>query len=258
MPDWKSLVRARIEPLPLDPARAVDIVDELAQHVAEHYTDLIAAGMNDADAIAAALRPLKDHPRVAQEIARADRPRPVAPVPPPATSAGILADVLHDARYAVRLLARAPGFAAAAIVTLARGVGANTAIFSVLNAVLLRPLPYADPDRLVTVGEAGSNGASTSGTRRSSTGAIAAVGSRIWRSFDPGRRRCPPKTDRSVWPACVCRRTTSACWGSDPRWAATSTSGKTRRRAGAYCSSAIISGGAASPPTRTSSAASSR
>ncbi len=58
MSDWKALVRARIGPLPVDPAREADIVDELAQHVAEHYADLIAAGMSEADAMAAALAPL--------------------------------------------------------------------------------------------------------------------------------------------------------------------------------------------------------
>ncbi|HYV20420.1 MAG TPA: ABC transporter permease [Verrucomicrobiae bacterium] len=59
--------------------------------------------------------------------------------------------LLRDLRYGARILFRHPGFSAAAILTLALGVGANTALFSVVNAVLLKPLPYPDDDRLVTL-----------------------------------------------------------------------------------------------------------
>src|SRR5262245_6145179 len=61
--------------------------------------------------------------------------------------------ILQDFRYAIRMLMRSPGFAALAIVTLGLGIGANTAIFSLVHAVLLNPLPFANADRVVVVME---------------------------------------------------------------------------------------------------------
>jgi putative ABC transport system permease protein len=145
MPEWKALVRARLGRLPVDAAREMDIVDKVAQHVAEHHKELIANGVDADRAIELALAPLAE--RAAQEIARADRPR--VSTPPPPTGGSMLGAFARDVRYGLRLLRRAPAFAAAATITLALGIGANVAIFSVVRAVILRPPAYRDPSSVI-------------------------------------------------------------------------------------------------------------
>ena len=74
----------------------------------------------------------------------------------PSLKRGRMRQFLSDARFAAGALRRQPGFAAVVVATLALGIGANTALFSIVDAVLLRPLPFRTPDRLVTIWETGT------------------------------------------------------------------------------------------------------
>ena len=130
-----------------------DISEEFAFHVDMRTEELVGEGMRPAAARAQALRELGGTERAASDLAtvgdRVERRR---------RAFRVLADLGHDARLGLRLLWRSPGFAAVAILTLALGIGANTAIYSVLDAVLFRPLPYPEPDRIVMVSETLENG----------------------------------------------------------------------------------------------------
>jgi len=120
-----------------------DVDDEVRFHIEMQTAALVAQGMSQGRARAkaesdfGAVARVTDHVRQARGL----------------TASAFADDVVHDIRFAARSLARTPAFSVVAIATLALSIGATTAMFSLVNGVLLRSLPYPHPDRLVSIGE---------------------------------------------------------------------------------------------------------
>ena len=115
-----------------------DLADEIAEHLDEKVEELMAAGLSRRDAEHAARRAFGNVTLTNERGRAVWRWAPVE-------------EFWTDVRYAVRQLRRTPSFAAAAILTLAMGIGANTAIFSVVHAIVLKPLALPEPQRLMAV-----------------------------------------------------------------------------------------------------------
>jgi predicted permease len=158
MHEWQSEVRARLAHLRLKPEREADIVDEIAQHLAERYREAISGGASPEEATREALAEFRAGNALAQRIAALRQAHAPAGVMAGASTGRLLADLRQDLRYALRAFAKQRLFAATAVVVIALGIGATTAIFSVVNAVIIKPLPYPDADSVVRVAHSAVTG----------------------------------------------------------------------------------------------------
>jgi putative ABC transport system permease protein len=160
--DWSAFVRARLSLPDLAPEREARIVRELATQLEDIYREGVAGGASESEADATACAEISDWARMARDLRLADqkhaRPRmerltnTIEDLARPRRGAlQMFADILTDMRYASRQLVKTPGFTVVAVLTLAFGIGATSAIFSVVNGVILRPLPYPDSGNLVRV-----------------------------------------------------------------------------------------------------------
>ena len=145
---WLDRYRLRLRSLLLR-ARVDEELDEELQFYLDHTTErYIASGLSKSDARVAARRSLGSVVHVKEAVRETRGLR-------------LLDDLVQDLNYAIRALARNRAFSIVVVVTLALGVGANTAVFSLVNTVLLRPLPVGDPEQLTVLAGSGPNSLTT-------------------------------------------------------------------------------------------------
>jgi putative ABC transport system permease protein len=121
-----------------------DLQQQIEFHLQEQLEENLACGMNAEEARRQAYLKLGNQRGIRETVWEANR-------------LGWIEDTWRDFRYAVRTLWRSPGFAVTAVVVMALGIGANTALFTVVRSVLLRPLPFTDPNGLVRIYESDSH-----------------------------------------------------------------------------------------------------
>ncbi len=163
MPDWKNIIRDRMASLRLEGAAELDLAEELAQHLEDCYREALSGGATPEEAYRNAMGELDDTYPLRADLKRSQRMGKYPPVPAgDARPGNFMEDLWRDVRYALRTMGKSPLFVLFVVLTLALGIGANTTVFTVINTLILNPLPVPDSSRLAAVGEAKAQSAKSS------------------------------------------------------------------------------------------------
>ncbi|UCG88078.1 MAG: ABC transporter permease, partial [Gemmatimonadota bacterium] len=160
MPDFEDYVRQHLGPIELSGKREAEVVEEIAEHMRVSYEEARGRGETESAALAFAESPFVPWDRLRRNIERAENTalaeaglegvnKNQAPIGVANGITTMLESLWQDVRFALRALRRSPGFTFVALATLALGIGATTAMVSVLNTALGRALPFRHPEQLV-------------------------------------------------------------------------------------------------------------
>ena len=150
MRDWRNVIRASMNNIGIDPAREAEIIEELNQHLNDRYEELLAQGVSQDQAEKTMLDEFSGG-KLAAELQSSLKPERRRAPETEERQTRTLAELWQNVRYGARLLRFNPGFASIMILSLALGIGANTAIFQLINAVRLRTLPVDKPEELANI-----------------------------------------------------------------------------------------------------------
>src|SRR5207248_1040040 len=152
MPDFKSEIRTSLAALNLSPTREEKIVEELSQDLQERFEEALSHGASEDEAKQLALNELTFPESIDNELKRVEQPVRSTELAIGAKKKGNqFVGFWDDIRFGLRMLRKQAGFAVVVILTLGIGIGATTAILSVVQDILIRPLPYAHPDQLYAI-----------------------------------------------------------------------------------------------------------
>jgi macrolide transport system ATP-binding/permease protein len=158
MPNWKHLVQERLEPLHLTATAEAELAEELGLHLEEHYRELVGGGASEAEAYRQAMSELDDMYPLQAALNRKDLLPKYEAVPAGDAKLGCLwEDLGRDLRYGARIMRTSPLFVLFVVLTLGVGIGANTTVFTLINTLILNPLPVRNASQLagIAMGETG-------------------------------------------------------------------------------------------------------